>query len=101
MPQKVPQDHKKPGEGFTFTVKGKKYALPQIPEGAAGAVPFAFTQDALMYPDDPGKQLALGFHLLAQSKPDEKALTALRSLPTEEAVEILGEWMGESASSSE
>lgn len=101
MPETTPQDRKVKDEGFTFTVKGKKYRLPEIPEGAADAVPFSITQDALMYPDDNGKQMGLGFHLLTLSKPDEKALAALRSLPTGEAVEIIGAWVGEASGSSE
>lgn len=101
MPEKAPADRLAKDEGFTFTVKGKKYRLPKIGEDAALKVPGGVTQDALMYPDDAGKQMALAFHLMQHvgAKPD--ALEALRSMSTKDMLETVGEWMGEGSGSSE
>ena len=100
MPEKVPADHKAKDEGFSFSVKGKKYMLPPIGEEAALKVPGGVTQDAVMYPDDATKQMALAFHLIQYVGADPKSMAALRSLPTKDMLEIVGKWMGEGSGSS-
>lgn len=97
-----PQDRKpKADAAFTFKVGGKTYRLPEATEEAALSVPGNISMDAVMYPGDEAKQAALGFHLLAASNPDPKAMAALRSLPTGEMIQVVGDWMGGSSGSSD
>lgn len=87
---------------FTFTGADKKrYRLPKLDEVAMLEVPGGVTQDALMYPDDVGKQLALALHLLNLSGPSEKAAAALRALPTRQMLAVLQGWMGKFSGSSD
>lgn len=99
--QKQPQDHQpkadtKPEDGFTFEANGKTYSLPVVGEDAAGKVPFKYTRQLVMNPDDNIAQMAQTFALLDAVGADPEAIAALESLPTEEAVEITGGWVGES-----
>jgi len=102
---KQPQDHQqktntkpepKPDGGFTFEANGKTYSLPVVGEDAAGKVPFKYTRQLVMNPDDNIAQMAQTFALLDAVGADPEAIAALESLPTEEAVEITGGWVGES-----
>jgi hypothetical protein len=101
MPAATPQDHKTKAEPFKFTVKGKSYTLPPIGEDAATSIPGGVTQDAVMYPDDATVQMRLAYFMLDATKPKPDALAALRSLPTSEMLEVMGNWMGESSGSSD
>lgn len=100
MPETTPQDHKKP-DVFAFTVKGKKYVLPKITEATANKVPGGVTVDAVMYPDDGTVQMRLALFMLSAVDAKPEAMTALRSLPTDEMLEVVGNWMGESSDSSD
>lgn len=111
MPTKTPQDRKQVGDPFTFTVKGKKYTLPSA-EDAAPKVDGGYSMDAILYPDDEMAQLRLGLAMLAASGATDAAMQALRSLPSQDMLTTVGEWMahkpakgqasaGESSSSSD
>lgn len=101
MPAKTPQDRKAKNEGFTFTVKGKKYQLPKITEAIALSVPAGVTEDAIVEPDNEAAQARLALCTLRAAKPDPAAYAALRSMTTEEMITVVGEWMGEASGSSE
>ena len=89
-------------DSFAFTGRdGKKYRLPKLDEVAMLEVPGGISADALMYPDDLSKQLALGLHLLALSSPSEKSAAALRALPTRQMLAVLQGWMGKFSGSSD
>lgn len=97
----TPQDRKpKADEGHKFTVAGKSYRLPPISEAATLQIPGGVTMDAMLDPEDVQAQLALALHMLRLTEPTEAAMTALRSLPTGEMLEVVGQWMGESSGSS-
>lgn len=99
---KKPTDRKpKADTGFTFKAGGKTYRLPAVTEEAAASVPFGITRAAVMQPDDEATQMRLGFAMLDAVKPSPASLAALDSLPTNKAVEIFSEWLGESGGSSE
>lgn len=103
----TPQDRKpkatavKPAPGYQFEVDGKSFTLPPITEKNAASVPGGVTMDLMLDPDDGQAQMSLAFHLLKAVEPTPAALAALRSLPTEEMMEHVGNWMGESSGSSD
>ena len=97
-----PQDRKPKADApFSFTAGGKKHTLPRPTEDQAASIPFGITRAAVMSPDDEMAQMRLGFAMLDVVDAKPEALAALDSLPTSEAVEIFGEWMGESSGSSD
>lgn len=100
---KKPQDRRKKADPvFTFTgLDGQVHKLPKITEDAAEKVPFKYTRRLVMNPDDHMAQMAQAFALLDVVGADEAAIEALGDLPTKDAVEIAGDWMGESNSSSD
>lgn len=100
MPEITPQDHKK-SDVFAFTVKGKKHVLPKITEATASKVPGGVTVDAVMYPDDGTVQMRLALFMLSAVDAKPEAMKALRSLPTDEMLEVVTNWMGESSASSD
>ena len=102
-PPKQPQDRKPKADApFTFEgADGKTYTLPKITEDAASAVPFKFTRRLVMNPDDSMAQMGSAFALLDVVGADPAAIEALEELPTKDAVEIAGEWMGESQRSAD
>lgn len=97
----TPQDHKKPDAPFTFTVAGKKHTLPKLSESAGATIPGDVTFDAIMEPDNEMAQMRLALATLIAAKPKPEALTALKSLPTNEMLEKIGAWLGESSGSSD
>lgn len=99
MPATTPQDRKPKAGGHKFTVQGKTYTLPAISEESASAIPGEITYAAIMRPEDEMAQMRLGLATLEAAKPSEAALTALKSLPTGEMLEVIGAWMGESSGS--
>ncbi|NUR79984.1 MAG: hypothetical protein HOQ21_06010 [Dermatophilaceae bacterium] len=101
MPEKTPQDRKAKDGGHRFTVGGKTYTLPAISEDAAAQIPGGYMYDAAMKPDDDMAQLRLAFATLEAAKPSPAALTALKSLPAPQMLEVIGAWMGESSGSSD
>ena len=102
MTEKTPGDRKPKAEaGHRFTVKGKTYTLPPISENAAESLPGEITYAVIMEPDNEMAQLRLAFASLEAAKPSEAALKALKSLPTSEMIEVVGEWMGGSSASSD
>lgn len=100
MPTKAPQDHKAKGDEFTFTVGSKAYKLPALSETAADSIPGDVTYAAVMEPDNNMAQLRLAFASLEAAKPTAAAMTALKSLPTTQMLEVVGEWMGKAGGSS-
>lgn len=98
-----PQDRKpKKDAVFTFTdLDGHVHVLPDITEDAAEKVPFRYTRRLVMNPDDQMAQMAQAFALLDVVGADPSAIEALESLPTKDAVEIAGDWMGESQRSAD
>ena len=80
---------------------GKTYRLPKPSDTAALDVPAGITEDALMYPDDQGKQLALGLHLLNLSGISEKDKAAFRALSTRRMLEVVQGWLGKLSGSSD
>lgn len=104
MPEKapkIPQDHKQKNAPFTFKVAGEVYTLPKVGEDVASKVPGEVTYAAIMDPDNPMAQMRLGFATLEAAGPSEKAMKALKSLPTDEMLAEIGRWMGESQGSSD
>ena len=103
---KTPQDHKpkagSPEDGVRFTVNGVTYTLPPVGEEDAQALPGSLTMDIVERPEDPQVQASYAFALLRLMVKDD-VVDALRSLPTGNMMEILGDWMseGESVGSSE
>lgn len=98
----TPQDHKaKKGTGHKFTVDGKSYTLPALTESAGSSIPGGVTMDLMMDPDNVQVQMSMAFHALQAAKPSDAAMAALRSLPTDKMLEIVGAWMGESSGSSD
>jgi len=98
---KRPQDRKSRKSTFTFTgPDGTVHTLPPISEDAAEKVPFKFTRRLVMNPDDNMAQMAQAFALLDVVGAKPEAIEALGELDTKTAVEIAGEWMGESQRSS-
>jgi hypothetical protein len=100
---KQPQDRKRKAKStFTFTGSdGTIHTLPLIGEDAAEKVPFKFTRRLVMNPDDNMAMMAQGFALLDVVGAAPEAIEALGELSTETAVEIVGEWMGESQRSAD
>jgi hypothetical protein len=92
MPAKTPQDRKTADDLYRFTVQGKSFTLPS-PESAAPKVGGGVTMDAILAPDDEMAQLRLGLAMLNASGADPEALAALRSMPAEEMLTTVGEWM--------
>lgn len=86
---------------YEFEVDGKSFTLPAIDEKTADAVPGGVTMDLMLDPNDRQAQMTLAFHLLKAVQPTPAALAALRSLPTEEMMGHVGNWMGESSGSSD
>ena len=101
MPTKAPQDHKAKDEAFSFVAAGKTYKLPNLSESAAEGIPGEVTYAAVMEPDNHMAQLRLAFATLEAVKPSAAAMKALKSLPTPEMLEVVGEWMGKAGGSSE
>lgn len=101
MPEKTPTDRKAKDEGFTFTVKGKKYHLPAITEAVAMSVPAGVAEDAIVEPDNDMAQARLGLCTLRAAKPDPEAYAALRAMTTQDMLEVVGAWMGGASGSSE
>lgn len=101
MTEKTPQDRKTKDAGYQFTVKGKTYTLPKPDESAMSAIPGAITYAAVMSPDDQMAQMRLAFATLDAAKPTQAAKDALLSLGTDEMLEHVGAWMGESSGSSD
>lgn len=102
MTQKTPQDRKAKADGsHRFTAAGKSYTLPPISEEAGTAIPGGVTYDAIMKPDDAFAQLRLALATLEAAKPTKAAMDALRALPTDKMLEVIGEWMGGSSASSD
>jgi len=103
---KTPQDHKpktgSPNDGHRFTVDGATYTLPPVSEEDAQALPGSLTMDIVERPEDPQVQGRYAFALLRLMVTDD-VIDALRSLPTGQMMDILGDWMseGESGGSSE
>lgn len=100
MPTTTPQDHEPKKAPFKFKADGKMHTLPD-PGEASSKVPGGVTQDAIMYPDDTAAQLRLAYFVLEGSKAKPEALAALRALPTDEMLEVMGAWMGGSSASSD
>lgn len=100
---KQPQDRKRKAKStFTFTgTDGTVHVLPPISEDAAEKVPFKFTRRLVMNPDDQMAQMAQAFALMDVVGATPEAIEALGDLPTKTAVEIAGDWMGESQRSSD
>jgi len=97
---KQPQDHK-PSDGRTkFAQGGKTYYLPPVSEDASENVPFGITRAAIMRPDDAAAQARLGFAIIDAMDIPQETVDALDRLPTSEALELFGRWMGESSGSS-
>lgn len=102
MTEKTPQDRQPKSDGsHKFTVKGKTYTLPAIDENAANNIPGEITYAAVMNPNDQMAEMRLAFATLEAVKPTEAAMTALKSLPTKEMLEVVGDWMGGSSGSSD
>jgi hypothetical protein len=101
MAEKTPQDRKPANGGHKFTVKGKSYTLPNLSETAASKIPGAVTYAAIMEPDNDMAQIRLALATLEAVKPSDAAMAALKSLPTDEMLGVVGEWMGESSGSSD
>jgi hypothetical protein len=98
----TPQDHKPKADApFTFRADGKTYKLPKVSEEAAMSVPGDVTYDVVMKPGDEMAQMRLAFATLEACKPSAEALTALKSLPTQRMLEVVGEWMGGPSGSSD
>lgn len=97
---KAPQDRKAPS-GHAFTVKGKRYILPNVTEDNAGNIPGKITYDAVMNPDVEVIQVRLALANLDASGASQAAKDALLSLSTGEMMTIVGEWLGESSGSSD
>lgn len=100
----TPQDRKKPAAAarFTFTGKdGKPYVLPEVDEAAAANLPGEITYDAVMHPEDEMAQMRLAFASLEACKPPAKSMAALKALGTNEMLEVVGRWLGESSGSSD
>lgn len=79
----------------------KKFTLPPMSEESAMAVPGKYTMDAMLKPDDPSTQMALGFANLIAVKAPKPAMDALREMPTDKMLEVIMRWMGESEGSSD
>lgn len=101
MPTAKPQDHRpKKADGFPFKVGTKTYKLPAMTEKAANAVPGDVTMDAVLEPDDATAQLRLALASLNAVGVSPAAMTALRTLPTGEMLEVVLSWLGEQGGSS-
>lgn len=99
----APQDHKPKADApFTFKdADGKSHKLPKVSETAAESIPGNVTFDAVMEPEDQGAQIRLAFATLIACKPSDAAMKALKSLPTDKMLGILGDWMGGLSGSSD
>lgn len=106
---KVPQDRQPkkaiPADAFTFEAgegeDRQTYVLPKMTPGVASQVPGDITYDLLMNPSDAFTRTRLAFATLHACEPDEDVLAALKSLPSDEMIRIVGNWMGESSGSSD
>lgn len=98
-----PQDHKtKPDTAFAFKgADGKTYRLPRVTEKAAQALPGGVMFDAVMDPDNDMAQMRLGLSMLTAAGPTPAALAALKALPVDQMLQVVGDWMGESQGSSD
>lgn len=101
MPEKTPQDRKPKDAGYRFTVAGKTHTLPSVGEDSLSSIPGSITYDAVMRPEDQMAQMRLALATLEAAKPSKAAMEALRSLPTDQMLEHVGAWMGESSGSSD
>lgn len=102
MPATTPQDRKpKADADFTFEVDGKTHHLPRITETVADSIPGGVTYAAVMEPENPMAQMRLVLATLEATKPNEKAMAALKSLNTNEMLRTAQRWMGESRGSSD
>lgn len=88
-------------ENYTFSAKGRRYALPPLTEEQAMGIPGKFTRDAIMNPDNDEVQIRLGFVNLEASSASEAAKKAFEELSTGEMLKVLGEWLGGSSGSSD
>jgi hypothetical protein len=101
MPEKTPQDRQDKTSGHKFTVKGKSYTLPKIGEDSASDIPGEITYAAIMEPENQMAQIRLLFATLEATKPAPAAMAALKSLPTNQMLEVAAAWMGEASGSSD
>lgn len=100
---KKPQDRLKKAEkptGYSFTENDVTYTLPPMAENAFD-VPGRYTKAAVMRPDDETAQMALAFALLDAADIPAETRAVVEDMPTKRMLEVLGEWMGESAGSSD
>jgi len=97
----APFTFKAPGEDKNGKPITKTYALPKVTEEMAAKVPGGVTFDAIMQPDDQMAQLRLSLAQLNVCGAKPEVVAALRSLPTDEMMEVIGEWLGESSGSSD
>lgn len=100
MPEKQPTDRKQKAQGYTFTHKGKRYALPDFDEQRE-KIPGGVVMDALMDPNSELAEVRLALAALQVSSASDKAMAALREMPSGEMFKIVGEWMGETGGSSD
>lgn len=103
MSTPTPKDHASKGTKFTVTVDGKPktFTLPPINEETAGKIPGEIVYNAVMNPSDDMAQMRLTMANLEASGVTPQVKDALLSLPFADVMRVLGEWMGESAGSSE
>lgn len=85
---------------FTFEHEGTTHTLPPISESSRRAPGWAI-QAALMNPDDYSAQVRLGVFALDASDASDEAKAALREMDGDAMLEVIGDWMGESVSSSQ
>ncbi len=79
---------------FLFTHEGKSYTLPRA-DAAMKAVSGGEFMDMMLSEDEQG-QIKFVLRLLINSRPDEDALAALRSMGMSEFSEVLGKWISSS-----
>lgn len=97
----APFTFKAPGEDKSGKVITKTYTLPKVTEEQAAKIPGGITLDAIMKPDDQMAQLRLSLAQLDACEAKPETIAALRSLPTDEMMTVIGEWLGESSGSSD
>lgn len=100
MPEKKPADHQKKTQGYTFLHAGKRYALPDFNEQRE-KIPGGIVMDALMDPNSELAEVRLAIAALNVSGASDKAMAALRDMPSGEMFRVVGEWMGETGGSSD
>ena len=97
----APFTFKAPGEDKNGKPITKTYTLPKVTEENAAKIPGGVTLDAIMKPDDQMAQLRLSLAQLDACEVPDATMKALRSLPTDQMMETIGEWLGESSGSSD